>query len=221
MPWLRSGAASVADFAGLVEWLIGQLARSLHRPAHIVGHDLGGVALYWLAQTGFCDAIRSAMFVSSPHPSAYGRFVGTQAGRLRTGYIDRILAVDAESGLRACLLPDVTGDDGAIVTEIGSAIDATDLQGLQGIYRLIRQVRPPGPQDYPGQDYPGIKAPCALAYSEGDRFMSDALMTDSARCFGPATRTLCLEGDSHYPHMTHPRALARFMEDFWNDAERA
>lgn len=215
MPWLLGCPNPSDGFASMVQFVALLLRQTLTEPAHFVGHDLGGVALYWLARSGFRSAIKSATLISAPHPDTYRSFQASSEYAPRTRYIDAILATEDAATLRQELLGFVHGTDIQIAAQIEAALLATDFSALRTLYMQIKHA-PAAP--LPGE-LCGLGCPVALIHARDDWFFPAWVMDQSAPNFGPDTSTLCLPGSSHYPHLTTGTPVAAFMEKFWNDVE--
>lgn len=215
MPWMQDSGVPVTGFSSVLNFIASVASRTLTGPAHYVGHDLGGVALYWLAQTAFRPRMKSITLVAAPHPFSYRHFMASGAAASKTGYIDGILQSRDDAALTDRLLAAITGSDTAVTGDIGAALRATDFAALRRLYAQIRQAGPPEPPLGADRPFP----PVAMIHAKDDRYLSAALMQDSAARFACGETTLCLSGDSHYPHLTDPARAAQFAEGFWNAVE--
>lgn len=215
MPWLLGSSVPANGFQTVLRYVAAVAKESMVGPAHYVGHDLGGVALYWLAQTGFCAEMKSMTIIAAPHPFAYRRFFASAEAAPRVRYIDGILESRDDAALQRDLLDRVVGGDVAVTDEIKAALDATDFASLRTLYAQIRQS---GLQSAPQV---GAKADfkVALIHAEEDRYLPAWVMEESAQSFGASETTLRLDGDSHYPHLTEAAKVADFAERFWNAVE--
>lgn len=214
MPWLQDVAAKANGIASVVGYVRAQLAAIDAEPVHVVGHDLGGVVLYWLARTEFRRAIKSMTMIAAPHPAAYLEATASPAFAHRVGYIDTILSTADDDRLRRELTAGITGMDAQVLGDITAALAATDFAPLRSVYAELRQAPRPGAWSAAPFDFP-----VAVIHAQEDRYLPADLMADSRARFGPGTWTFTLPGDSHYPHLTAPARCAEFLEDFWNAAE--
>ncbi len=215
MPWVAGSVQPIDGFRSLLNFVVRAARETLSEPAHFVGHDLGGVALYWLSQTGFRPGIKSMTIISAPHPDAYRPFFASAEARPRVAYIDDILQSRDDVLLRKRLLSMVKGRDGAIAGRIGAALDATNFPSLRTLYAQIRQRD----QQPKGQVGDVAHMPVAFIHSMDDRYIPASVYDDSALRFGAMASRLRLMGDSHYPHLTEPAQVASFAERFWHDLE--
>lgn len=215
MPWLQHSGVAKTGFPSVLNYIASVAKAALTGPAHFVGHDLGGVALYWLARTDFREHMKSLTFIAAPHPFAYRRFMASDEGASKSGYIDSILQSRDDAVLADRLLAGITGSDTAVTGDIGAALRATNFAALRALYAQIRQA---GPQEPPkGADR--LDCPVAMIHAKDDRYLPAGLMQDSAARFACSGATLGLSGDSHYPHLTDPARVAQFAEGFWNAVE--
>lgn len=215
MPWGLGSAVPVSGFSTVLSYVVAVAKDSVAVPAHFVGHDLGGLALYWLARTGFRAAMKSVTFIAAPHPFAYRHFMASSGAASKTGYIDSILQSRDDAALADGLRAAIIGRDAAVIDEIGAALRATDFPALRTLYAQIRQAGPPHAPDGDG----GLALPVAMIHATDDRFLPAGLMQDSVARLGCGAATLALSGDSHYPHLTDPARVADFAERFWNGVE--
>ena len=58
-----------------------------------------------------------------------------------------------------------------------------------------------------------------MLHTEADHSFTPDLMQESAIQFGAKDTTLCLPGDSHYPHLTDSARVAAFVQGFWHAVE--
>lgn len=216
MPWLSGSAAPLRGFRGVLDHVAATLRGTLAAPVHFVGHDLGAVALFWLARTPFLPAMKSVTLIAAPHPAAYRDFMATAASAPHLGYIDAILAEGGDDALRRTLLASAAAaaEDGRVADRIAAGLAATDFAALRALYREIKAPPPRGPLDRAG-----LTCPVALVHAADDRILPAGVMAESGACFGPDAPILRLPGQSHYPHLTAPAAVAEFLEDVWNAAD--
>lgn len=214
MPWCTKEKIAIEGIASVAVYIFEVFRKHFSKPAHFVGHDLGAVVLYWLRQSGLRMIMKSASMVSAPHPVAYGTFLKTAEGKLRTRYIDNILSSTDDASLRTVLMSTLQGEDLTISGQLSVALEATNFEALRTIYRQVRFLDvPPLPAASQTQ------SPVSMVFTENDRLLPASLMAESVALFRSERATLRLSGDSHYPHLTAPAQLAPFLEDFWIAAE--
>ncbi len=215
MPWLRDSGVQTYGLMDVLTF-VARTARDANLgPTHFVGHDLGGVVLYWLAQTGFRSAMKTVTIIAAPHPETYSAFMTPDRYAQSARYIDTILASNNDTDLRQTLLDGVTGADCDIRADIAAGLAATDFAALRGIYATIREsTAMPAPRTTGRFD-----CPVAVVHSADDRYLPAGLMAESVVRFGTRATALTLDGDSHYPHLTASGRVAGYAEEFWNDAE--
>lgn len=215
MPWLRGSGVPITSFADILTYIAETTNAANIGPAHFVGHDLGGVALFWLAQSGLRHAMKSVTIIAAPHPETYSAFMTPDRYARTAGYIDTILASQNDADLCTTLSASVTGTDLAILPDISAGLDATDFSALRSLYGEIRRTTAGAVLHVSGN----LDCPVAVIHSINDRRLPADLMAASTARFGPRTKAFTLDGDSHYPHLTASRRVAECAREFWNAAE--
>lgn len=214
-PWLRGSGVQITGFADVLTCVARAASAANIGPAHFVGHDLGGVALYWLAQSEFRHAMKTVTIIAAPHPETYSAYMTPERYAQTAGYIDTILASRNDVDLCATLRAAVTGADSAVLSDIGAGLDATDFSALRSLYVEIRRSAAKTGLHLSGNP----DCPVAVIHSTDDRFLPANLMAASIARFGLRTTAFTLDGDSHYPHLTASRHVAGCAEEIWNAAE--
>jgi pimeloyl-ACP methyl ester carboxylesterase len=215
MPWLDGIKLPYNGFQAITQYIAAVATKAIARPAHYVGHDLGGVGLYWLAQTSFRAQMKSLTIISAPHPYAFKRFYGTTEARPRMRYMDSILGSQDVAALQRELLDIGVSNDTSVTDEINVALKATDFVFLRSLYEQIRY----SPLQLPPDQSEQTDLQVAIIYSEGDKYFPAWLMEESVHMFGASKTTLRLNGHSHYPHLMETAQVAAFTERYWNAIE--
>lgn len=215
MPWLRGSGVALTGFVDVLTYVARAASAANMGHAHFVGHDLGGVVLYWLGQSSFRHAMKTVTIIAAPHPETYSAYMTPERYAQTAGYIDTILASRNDVDLCATLRAAVTGADSAVLSDIGAGLDATDFYGLRNLYVEIRRTAARTGLRLSGNPV----CPVAVIHSKYDRYVPADLMEASIARFGARTTAFTLDGDSHYPHLTASRRVAGCAEEFWNAAE--
>jgi len=208
-----------ADVAGLVRALGGS-------PAHLVGHDWGGVLGWWVAAT-HPEVVRSLTAVSSPHPLRLRAALTSRGGQARhSAYLARFQLPRADAWL---------ADDGA--AEVGQLLarwggpgfpDAeTDERCRQAMlvpgaahcaleyYRwaVRSQLRPSG-QRFARRAARPVEAPVLQLHGALDGCFLPQTAQGSGRWVrGPYTWRL-LDGLGHFPHEEDPALVSGVLLDW-------
>jgi len=212
MPWVKGIGFGVDGFSAVVEYIASVFKATCSQPAHFVGYDIGGVALYWAARTRFGAEMKSMTLIAAPHPMSYAHLKTTVEARGKLQYIDRILESRDDAALIGDLLATVSGRDATVIDDIKVALNGTDFSAIR---RLYSQIQATNPQTFV-QETHQIDCPVAVIHAREDRYIPAGVMEDSVMRFGCRETTLTLPSDSHYPHLTDPAEVANFVERFWN-----
>ena len=215
MPWVKGSGLGVDGFSGVLEYIASIFKATFSEPAHFVGHDIGGVALYWAARTRFGAEMKSMTLIAAPHPMSYAHFKTSVEASSKLKYIDRILESRDDAALLGDLLATVTGSDTTVIDDIKVALNGTDFSTIR---RLYGQIQATIPQTFV-QETEQVDCPVAVIHAREDRYIPAGVMQDSVTRFGCRETTLTLPSDSHYPHLTDPAGVANFVERFWNALE--
>lgn len=215
MPWLSGSQPGIAGLFDVVAFVAALSRTVTPGPAHFIGHDLGAVALYWLARSSFPGKIMSMTLISAPHPEVYAAARAGATGSERTRYIDMMLSTRDADGIRDAFLESVRNDAWPHKGERSDAVAQTDFSVLRKIYAEIRNAAPTTDRPPPEP----LSSPVALVHFERDPYFSEALIDASIAQFGAGSRLCRLPGEGHDPHLADPTRVAAFCEEFWNAIE--
>ena len=207
MPWLSAVPALPLNLQMVLEYCRILIDENAQEPVHLVGHDLGGLVLWWLAQSNLKDRIASLSILSCPHPLAYAEFTASPDYASRSEYIDDIIQNAPENISRRIQETEADAATGLIET-----LKDTDIVRLAPLYteilasRSISAANAPKTQDIP----------FALINSFDDRLLGAWAHERSVVHVDGSVQSLLVDGQSHFPHLTSSQAVNSFLKEFWN-----
>jgi pimeloyl-ACP methyl ester carboxylesterase len=178
---------------------------------HVIGHDWGG-ALAWVVAAAAPDRVDHLAALSVGHPAGFGA-AGWEQRQLSwymllfqfEGIAEQWLSMDDWANFRGffahpeadAVIPDLERDRG-----ITSSLNW---------YRA--NVAPQALVETP-LAVPDVAAPVMGVWSDGDRFLTEAQMTNSAHHVSGPFRYEKLEGAGHWMQLEQPDAITRLLLDF-------
>jgi pimeloyl-ACP methyl ester carboxylesterase len=206
MPWLKSVNAASLSLRQFFSYCAIMIEDHADGETHLVGHDLGGLALWWLAQSELKNRMSSVAILSCPHPKAYRRFARSADYASSTTYIEDIHHNPAGLKQRLHVNEPLLG------AGIAATLDQTSFDSLRPLYTEITQTS--GSSDVELASISDL--PLALISSCNDRSIGTQSMSDTLNLCDSGTHNLVLEGTSHFPHMSHTDKVTPFLKAFWN-----
>ncbi|MDG1338645.1 MAG: alpha/beta hydrolase [Paracoccaceae bacterium] len=206
MPWLAHIPEWTLNFDNVVAYCRTILDEHMAKPTHVVGHDIGALVLWKLSQGETNRNLASMSILSCPHPQAYLEFTGSPDYKTRTGYIDNLLR-DPTSYVSPFVQSGERGSD-----QIAAHLKDTDFTRISTLYSGIVS----GGQRSISTDPVGIDVPIALIAGRDDFVLGPHTMERSAELVAGPVKTMFLDSDSHFPHLTNPETVNTFLEEFWN-----
>ncbi len=210
------GPTLAADIAGLVRALGGA-------PAHLVGHDWGGMLAWWAAAL-HPQVVRSLTVVSIPHPLRLrSALLGRGGQRRLSAYLARFQAPRSD----AWLLDEDAAEVGQLLARWGGpgfpdaeterrcreamAVPGAAHCALEYYRWAVRsQLRPSG-QRFARRLREPVTAPVLQVHGDLDGCVLPATAQGSGRWVrGPYTWRL-LAGVGHFPHEEDPEGFCRIM----------
>jgi len=207
MPWLSAVPAPPLNLQMVLEYCRILIDENAQEPVHLVGHDLGGVVLWWLAHSNLKDRIASLSILSCPHPLAYAEFAASADYASRSDYIDDIIQNEPEKIRRRIREAEPDAAKGLLDT-----LKETDIVRLAPLYteilasRRLTATNTPKTQDIP----------VALINSLDDRLLGAGAHERSVVHVDGPVQSLLVDGQSHFPHLTSSQAVNSFLKEFWN-----
>ena len=206
MPWLAYIPGRTLNFRNVVAYCRTILDEHMAEPTHVVGHDIGALVLWKLSQDETNRNLASVSILSCPHPQAYLEFTASPDYKTRTCYIDNLLR-DPTSYVSPFVQ---SGERGS--NQIAAHLKDTDFIRVSTLYSDIVS----GSQKLPSTDPGRIDVPIALIAGRDDFVLGPHAMERSAELVAGPVKTMFLDGDSHFPHLTYPETVNTFLKEFWN-----
>jgi pimeloyl-ACP methyl ester carboxylesterase len=206
MPWLANIPGRDLNFCNVVAYCRTILDEYMVKPTHVVGHDIGALVLWKLLQGETNRNLASVSILSCPHPQAYLEFTASPDYMARTGYIGNLLR-DPTSYVSPFVQSGERGSD-----QIARHLKDTDFVRLATLYSDIVS----GGQIQTSTDRCPTDLPIALIASRDDFVLGPHAMERSVELVAGPVKTMFLEGNSHFPHLTNPETVNTFLEEFWN-----
>jgi pimeloyl-ACP methyl ester carboxylesterase len=207
----RPPGADAYGLPSLVGDVVGVLDHLGVARAHVVGHDWGG-ALAWVLGAFAPDRVDHLTALSVGHPAGFGA-AGWAQRQLSwymllfqfEGIAEQWLAADDWANFREffahpeadAVIPALSRD-GALTASLNWYRANVAPQSL---------VEPPVP-------IPPVAGPAMGVWSDGDRFLTEAQMTNAADHVTGSWRYERVEGAGHWMQLEHPDAVSGLLLDF-------
>ena len=207
MPWLRSVEANELSLQQIINYCAVIVDEYAQGTTHIIGHDLGGLACWWLGQSKLKSRITSLSIISCPHPAAYRSFAASPEYKSQESYRNAIFDSPETLGGRIRDKAPLARD------QIALGLAETAIERLRPMYRQIEATAQTSDQRLPALP----KMPVSLISNRDDHAIGPSTVTDTAALFERAIPHLQLEDPGHFPHLVQTKHVANFLREFWND----